>query len=129
MEAKTRSLDTIETNKTVTAQIESVLRETEAIWDSQDTSRLRALWDTGDPDPYEQAGEQENWFVGWDAINAYLAPRVTGYLDRPEETTRALRGGWLHTGDIGLLDAEGGLRVLDRRDDLIISGGENIYPT
>jgi O-succinylbenzoic acid--CoA ligase len=54
---------------------------------------------------------------------------MTGYLDRPEETTRALRGGWLHSGDIGVLDPEGGLRVLDRRDDLIISGGENVYPT
>jgi len=74
VEAQTTSLDTIETNKTVTAQIESVLRETEAIWDSQDTARLRDLWDTGDPDPYYLAGEQENWFVGWDAINAYLAP-------------------------------------------------------
>ena len=50
------------------------MRETEAIWDSQDTARLRELWDTDDVEPYYLAGEQENWFIGWDAIDAYLAP-------------------------------------------------------
>jgi len=56
-------------------------------------------------------------------------PVVTaGYADRPEETACAIRDGWLHTGDLGYFDADGYLFVLDRRTDLIVSGGENVYP-
>ncbi|MBT2686313.1 o-succinylbenzoate--CoA ligase [Bacillus sp. ISL-37] len=56
-------------------------------------------------------------------------PNVTiGYLNRPDVTADKIREKWLHTGDIGYLDSEGFLFVLDRRSDLIISGGENIYP-
>jgi O-succinylbenzoic acid--CoA ligase len=56
-------------------------------------------------------------------------PTITpGYVDRPEATARAFQDGWFATGDIGYVDSDGYLYVLDRRADLIISGGENIYP-
>ncbi len=56
-------------------------------------------------------------------------PNVTkGYLHREAETKEKIVDGWLYTGDIGSVDADGFLYVLDRRSDLIISGGENVYP-
>jgi acyl-CoA synthetase (AMP-forming)/AMP-acid ligase II len=53
---------------------------------------------------------------------------MKGYWRNQLATQSTLRGGWLHTGDIGHFDSGGRLRVLDRRDDTIISGGTNIYP-
>src|SRR6202011_2412345 len=51
---------------------------------------------------------------------------MAGYWNQPEETDAALEGGWFHTGDGGLLDDEGHLSILDRKKDVIISGGENV---
>jgi long-chain acyl-CoA synthetase len=53
---------------------------------------------------------------------------MKGYWERPEATVEALRGGWLHTGDLGSVDEQGYVYVLDRSKDMIISGGENVYP-
>jgi len=53
---------------------------------------------------------------------------MSGYWRNPEATAASLRGGWLHTGDIGVIDEEGYLHLKDRSKDLIISGGSNIYP-
>jgi long-chain acyl-CoA synthetase len=53
---------------------------------------------------------------------------MLGYHRMPEETAKAIRGGWLHTGDVGRLDADGFLYIVERKKDLIIRGGFNIYP-
>jgi long-chain acyl-CoA synthetase len=54
---------------------------------------------------------------------------MSGYLDDPAATAEALRGGWMHSGDVGRLDAEGRLYVVDRIKDMIIRGGNNVYPS
>jgi acyl-CoA synthetase (AMP-forming)/AMP-acid ligase II len=53
---------------------------------------------------------------------------MAGYWRQPEETAAVLGGGWLHTGDAGSLDADGFLYIRDRIKDMIVSGGENVYP-
>ncbi|WP_066063227.1 o-succinylbenzoate--CoA ligase [Neobacillus soli] len=94
---------------------------------------LNKLGSAGKPlFPSEIRIEQDNRSIA-DAGQAgeivVKGPNVTaGYLFRPEATSEKIQNGWLYTGDIGYLDGEGFLYVLDRRSDLIISGGENIYP-
>ncbi len=75
-----------------------------------------------DPDDRDVAvGEIGEILVRGDVV-------MTGYWRNPEATAATLRGGWLHTGDMGALDADGFLTLKDRSKDMIISGGSNIYP-
>lgn len=53
---------------------------------------------------------------------------MKGYYKRPAETAEALRGGWFHTGDIGVFDADGYLAIVDRKKDMVLRGGLNVYP-
>lgn len=54
---------------------------------------------------------------------------MNGYWNRPEETASAFADGWLHTGDVGIIDGDGFLTITGRKRDMIISGGLNVYPT
>jgi long-chain acyl-CoA synthetase len=52
---------------------------------------------------------------------------IRGYLNRPEATAESITDGWLHTGDIARIDADGFVFIVDRAKDMVIRGGENIY--
>ncbi|OGP59543.1 MAG: hypothetical protein A2V67_06220 [Deltaproteobacteria bacterium RBG_13_61_14] len=61
-------------------------------------------------------------------ITARGANIMLGYWKNPELTAEVLRGGWLHTGDLATVDEDGYIYIVDRKHDMIISGGENVYP-
>ena len=54
---------------------------------------------------------------------------MSGYWNLPEATDKALKSGWMHTGDAAYMEDDGYLYIKDRIKDMIVSGGENIYPT
>ena len=67
--------------------------------------------------------------TGVDGEVVVRGPNVMrGYLNRPVETAATVVDGWLHTGDLGRLDPDGYLTIVGRSKDMIIRGGENIYP-
>ena len=73
----------------------------------------------------EQGGEVARGEMGEICIRSQGL--MTGYLNRPEATEDALRGDWLHTGDIGRIDEQGFLYLVDRKKDMIRTGGENVF--
>jgi acyl-CoA synthetase (AMP-forming)/AMP-acid ligase II len=79
---------------------------------------IRVVDSEGNDVPQGQVGE----------IVTRSGANMVGYWNRPEETTKTIRNGWLHTGDAGYLDADGYVFIHDRVKDMIISGGENVYP-
>jgi long-chain acyl-CoA synthetase len=79
---------------------------------------LRIIGPDGSPSPIGEVGE----------VAVRGDPVMLGYWRDPEATAATVRDGWLHTGDVGRLDEAGYLTLLDRANDLIISGGSNIYP-
>jgi long-chain acyl-CoA synthetase len=79
---------------------------------------VRVVDHLGNPVPQEERGE----------IVIRGANVMRGYLNRPEDTAKTIVDGWLHTGDVGIFDEDGYLRIVDRIKDMIIRGGENIYP-
>lgn len=80
--------------------------------------QVRILGPNNEPVPFGQNGEI---CVRGDLVMA-------GYYKQPDKTAETIIDGWLHTGDIGVQDADGWIRIIDRKKDMIISGGFNIYP-
>jgi len=80
---------------------------------------IRCVDDDGNPVPYGQPGE----------LVARGPQIMQGYWQQPGETEQTLRDGWLHTSDIAEMDEDGYLRIVDRKNDMIIVSGFNVYPT
>jgi acyl-CoA synthetase (AMP-forming)/AMP-acid ligase II len=93
------------------ARLGSVGRETIGM-------HVRVVGEDGEDVPVGEAGE----------VIARGPNVMQGYWEQPEETAKALRGGWLHTGDIGSFDGDGYLYLVDRKKDMLVSGGFNVFP-
>jgi long-chain acyl-CoA synthetase len=81
-------------------------------------TQVRLVDDAGAPVPLGSPGEL-----------VVRGPQVMqGYWNRPDETAKTLRDGWLHTGDVAVMDAQGWFRIVDRKKDMILVSGFNVYP-
>jgi long-chain acyl-CoA synthetase len=81
------------------------------------TFETRVVGDDGQPLPAGEPGEL--WVKG--------APVIKGYINRPDATAESITDGWLHTGDVARIDEDGFIFLVDRKKDMVLRGGENIY--
>jgi len=116
-----------ETPMTITALSSAVIADTQhprwrerasSVGIAQSAVEVRVIDEAGAPLPCEQIGE----------VIVRGATVMRGYWNNPAASAETLRGGWLHTGDLGSFDTDGFLTLKDRSKDVIISGGSNIYP-
>jgi acyl-CoA synthetase (AMP-forming)/AMP-acid ligase II len=82
---------------------------------------LKVVDEAGEPIKADGQQVGEIWVRG-DTV-------TPGYWNLPQETKNAFTNGWLHTGDLAVVDAEGYVNIVDRRKDMIVTGGENVYST
>lgn len=78
---------------------------------------VKCVDDDGNTVPTGQVGEL--WVKG--------APVIKGYINRPEATAESITDGWLHTGDVARIDEDGFIFIVDRKKDMVLRGGENVY--
>jgi len=109
------------------------LTEASPVVSAHRLSGVRKLGSVGQPIPGVTVSirDDEDRALSADEVGEVCVqgPNVmVGYYRNPEETAKTIRGGWLRTGDMGRLDADGFLYIVERKKDLIIRGGFNIYP-
>jgi acyl-CoA synthetase (AMP-forming)/AMP-acid ligase II len=109
---------TTETSIATVLRPRDQLRKHACVGQALPLTHLRILDDAGNDVPHGEVGELA-------VSSPYL---FSGYLNLPEATARATRGDWVVTGDLARFDEEGFVYLVDRKNDMIISGGENVYP-
>ncbi|WP_102026836.1 long-chain-fatty-acid--CoA ligase [Salirhabdus sp. Marseille-P4669] len=98
------------------------------LWDKRVSGSIGVPWPNTDAKIFKE-GLKEEAEQGEIGELAVKGPQVMkGYWNKPEETEKVLKDGWLFTGDMGYMDEEGFFYVVDRKKDMIIAGGYNIYP-
>lgn len=105
-------------SQVATATLEQVVKKPASVGKPLMFTQVRVIDANGDDMPPDEIGE----------VTVKGPTVMQGYYNNPEATARTLRDGWLYTGDMGYKDDDGDLFIVQRRSDLIVTGGENVYP-